>query len=218
MKKLVLILLLFMSALAACGSEEPGDAENTSSNDQDTDSDSSANSNTEDESVEVDEGLLNVEITFPASFFESSDSVADMDQLIADAKEMGIDEVVEHDDGSLTYKMSKRKHRELMEEYKTEITASMDEMADSEDLPSIQEITSNGNFSEFTMVVDQEAFDNSFDGFAAVSLGFSGMFYQLLDGVNPENYEVTVNIENGETGEITDTIVYPDAFEQTDES
>ncbi|MFC2949651.1 hypothetical protein [Virgibacillus sediminis] len=227
MNKLLLIVLISLFALAACGSEEPADAEGNIAQEEAEDGDaansevvaddgSGNDSANEDEAVEVDEGLLNVEITFPASFFDSNEGVTSIEQTIAEAEEMGIDEVIENDDGSLTYKMSKRKHRELMDEYKSEMNATIEEMAGSGDLPSIQDITSNDSFSEFTMVVDQAAFENSFDGFAAVSLGFSGMFYQLLDGVDPDDYEVTINVENAESGEIIDTIIYPDAFEQSE--
>lgn len=34
--------------------------------------------------------------------------------------------------------------------------------------------------------VDKEAFENSFDGFAAFGLGLSGLFYQLFNGANPD--------------------------------
>lgn len=61
-------------------------------------------------SIEVDKGILNVEITLPASMFEGQD----IDETIEEAKKDGIKEAVKHDDGSVTYKMSRSKHNEMM--------------------------------------------------------------------------------------------------------
>jgi len=164
----------------------------------------------EEQSIEVDKGVFSVEITLPASLFEGED----IDEVIAEAKEDGVSDVTVHDDGSLTYKMSKSKHNEMMREMKDDLLEYIEETKNSEDYKSIKDITHNKVFSEFTLLVDQEAFENSFDGFAALGLGMSGLYYQLFDGVAPDDYEVTVFIENLNTGEVFDTIVYPDAFEQ----
>lgn len=164
----------------------------------------------EEQSIEVDKGIFSVEITLPASLFEGED----IDEVIAEAKEDGVSDVTVHDDGSLTYKMSKSKHNEMMREMKDDLIEYIEETKNSEDYRSIKDITYNKVFSEFTLVVDQEAFGNSFDGFAALGLGILGLYYQLFDGVAPDDYEVTVFIENANTGEVFDTIIYPDDLEQ----
>ena len=210
MKKIMyLLLVLALSALAACSSN---DASNT-----EKDSEASGNQteetkkeNSDDESVKVDKGLLNVEITLPASMFEGED----MDETIKNAKEKGIKEVTQNDDGSVTYKMSKSVHKEIMKEMKTTIEQSVEETKNSEDYTSIKDITYNDSFTEFTMVVDKEAYENSMDGFGALSLGMSGMFYQLYDGASPDEYDVTISLEDEASGEVFDEIVYPDALEE----
>ena len=138
----------------------------------------------------VDKGLLNVEITIPASFFEGQD----LDTVIADAKKDGVSEVTKNDDGSLTYKMSKSKHKELMKELKTNIQKTIDETKNGEDFPSIKDIKANKSYSEFTLEVDQSAFENSMDGFATLTLAMSGMFYQLFDGVDSDDYKVSITL------------------------
>lgn len=164
----------------------------------------------EEQSIEVDKGIFSVEITLPASLFEGED----IDEVIAEAKEDGISDIIVHDDGSLTYKMSKSKHNEMMREMKDGLIEYIGETKNSEDYKSIKDITYNKVFSEFTLVVDQEAFENSFDGFAALGLGILGLYYQLFDGVALDDYEVTIFIENANTGEVFDTIIYPDDLEQ----
>ncbi|MFC0561336.1 hypothetical protein [Halalkalibacter alkalisediminis] len=164
----------------------------------------------EDQSVDVDKGLLNVVITIPPSMIEGQD----LEQLIADAEEAGVREATENEDGSLTYEMSRATHNEMMKEMEERINENLEEIKESEDYPSIQDVTAHNSYSEFTLVVDQEAFENSLDGFAALGLAMTGMYYQLFNGDDPDHIKVTVHFENAETGEVFDTTVYPDAFDE----
>lgn len=203
----LIVALTLVTTLIACGGEDP----ETTKTDEETTGDQTIVENDtdqdqEDQSVDVDKGLLNVEITLPASLIEEQD----LDDLVAEAKAQGIDEVIKNGDGSVTYKMSKAKHQEMMEEIETGILETMNEMKNIEELESISDVTTNSSYSEFTMVVNKEAYESSFDGFAAFGLGISGMFYQLFDGENPDNLKVKVFVEDEETGEVFDTIVYPD--------
>src|SRR5699024_12030828 len=54
-------------------------------------------------------------ISIPSSFLEGEDKK----EVIAEAEDAGVSEVLENDDGSLTYKMSKSTHKEMMGEIKT---------------------------------------------------------------------------------------------------
>ena len=198
------ILVILLTFLAAC-----------SSNEQNGDSESSANKTETEEqgkgdNVEVDKGLLNVEITIPASMLEDENT----EEEIASAKEQGVKEVTENEDGSLTYKMSKSVHKEMMKEITTTIDETVEETKNSEDYVSIKDITHNDSFTKFTMVVDQEAYENSLDGFATLTLGMSGMIYQMYDGADPEKYTVTIALKDEESGEVFDEILYPEALEE----
>jgi hypothetical protein len=200
MKKL-LILLLTITLLAACSSEETS---NKVSNKQDT--------SKKNESVEVDKKLFNVEVTLPASMFEG-ESIEDIKTA---AKENDIKEVTENEDGSITYKMSKDGHKKLMEEISTSIKETVEETKTSEDFVSIKDITFNKSFSEFTMLVDKETYENSMDGFATMALGMSGMLYQMYDGATEDEYSVTIKLQDESTEEVFDEVIYPDALEETE--
>ncbi|WP_226654789.1 hypothetical protein [Pseudalkalibacillus hwajinpoensis] len=198
------ILVILLTFLAAC-----------SSNEQNGNSESSANKTEKEEQgkedkVEVDKGLLNVEITIPASMLEDENP----EEAIASAKEQGVKEVTENEDGSLTYKMSKSVHKEMMKEITTTIDETVEETKNSEDYVSIKDITYNDSFTKFTIVVDQEAYENSLDGFATLTLGMSGMIYQMYDGADPEKYTVTIALKDEASGEIFDEILYPEALEE----
>src|SRR5690606_39103557 len=77
-----------------------------------------------------------VEITLPASFFEGKD----IDEMITEAKEEeGVKEVTKNDDGSITYKLTKERHKEMMDEMKKEIDTSIEEMKSGDDFASIKD-------------------------------------------------------------------------------
>jgi hypothetical protein len=137
-----------------------------------------------------------------------------IDKVIAEAKEDGVSDIIVNDDGSLTYKMSKSVYKTMMKEIEANVLEYIEDIKDNEEYQSIKDITHNKAFSEFTLLVDQEAYENSFDGFVAFGLGITSMYYQLFAGVAQDDYKATVSLKNEETGEIFDTIVYPDFFEE----
>ncbi|MCQ5364732.1 hypothetical protein NOW01_06890 [Anoxybacillus salavatliensis] len=195
MKKFYLLALIFsvFVFLVACDNEKSSKT-NISENSK------------KDDSISVDKNLLDVEVTIPSSLFEGQD----LDKVIDEAKQDGIKEVTKNPDGSLTYKMTKDKHRELMDEMESGIKEMIEELKKDESFGAIQDIMYNDGFSEFTMVVDKSSFENSFAGLATLGLGINGMYYQVLDGV--KDFKVTVNIKDASTDEVLETIVYPDSL------
>ncbi|MFP7471171.1 hypothetical protein SFC55_09170 [Niallia taxi] len=136
MKKFGFLLFLAITvlALAACGADK--EASKTSSDKKESE---------ETEDFAVDKGLLNVEITMPASFVEGED----IDNTIKEAEAEGI-EVTKNEDGSLTYKMSKSEHKKMMKDIKTNAEKSLDEIKTDGTFPSVKDITYNNSFSKFT--------------------------------------------------------------------
>jgi hypothetical protein len=199
MKKLLLMMtVLIFTLLSGCSSSEPSNAadkDNTEETDQEPTN----------ESVEVDKGLLNVEVTLPASMFEGED----VDASIAEVEKEGV-KATKNEDGSVTYKMSKSKHKEMMQELESGIIESVEDMKNNTDFVSIQEITYNKSFSEFTMVVDQATYENSMDSFVIFGLGVSGMYYQLFNGADEDDYRVKIIVKDQATDEVFEEVVYPD--------
>jgi len=147
-----------------------------------------------------------VEITLPASMFENQD----VEQVIADAKENGVEEVKQNDDGTYTYTMSKSVHEDMMKEMKEGIDEYLDELKSGETFKSIKDIKHNNSYSEFQLIVDQAAFEKSLDSLATLGLGLQGMFYQYFDGVSADKAKVTIKVEDQGTKTVFNTIVYPD--------
>lgn len=216
-KKLVLIGALFTTLflIVACGGDSTEDQSETpdQSEIEETSNDSETNESDE-ENIEIDKGLLSVEVTIPASFLGDD---SDIDQTKAEAEEMGVTEITTNDDGSLTYKMPKSVHKEWLKQTADGIDESIQELVSSDDFVSIKDVEANNDYSKFNMVVDRETFEASLDGFATVTLGVSGTMYQYISGTNPDDYNVTIEVVDESSGEVIDSIVFPDVLEDLDD-
>lgn len=202
MRKVLVILLSFI-VLAACGTND----ESTKKEEEKATNGEKTETSEDGASLDVDKNLLSVEITVPANMVE------DIADTVAQGEEEGF-QVTENEDGSLTYKMSKARHKELMGELKANFQETLDEIASSEDFASIEEIKANDDFTEFTMVVDKEKYENSMDVFATIPLGMAGAIYMLFDGQEPDsNFNIQIHMESLENGEVFDTVKFPEDFE-----
>ena len=199
-------LMLLVGLLAACSPDNP--SENTGNNVENAEEKQVEEE--EQEGIGVDKGLLNVEVTLPASFLEGDD----IEEVIEKAKADGVSKVTKNEDGSLTYKMSKSKHKEMLSEMEESISEYVDELENDDDFPSIKEVSYKRNFQEFTLKVEKEVFENSFDAFATIGIGFVGMYYQVFEGKDLEKNKVTIHLQDASTGENFDSIVYPDALDE----
>lgn len=205
LKYLLIAILLFLFT-AGCSA----DAENKKKEAKNDDKvEETSTKEGENEAIEVNKGLFNVEITIPATVLEGQD----LEEVISSAKASGISEVTKNEDGSITYKMTKSKHKELMDELNTGIVEYIKSVEDSEDFPSIKQISYNKSLSEFTLVTNRADFENSLDEFAVFGIAFQAMYYQIFDGVEAEKYEVNITLKD-ETGAVFNTIVYPDVLEE----
>lgn len=158
----------------------------------------------ESEGIEVDEGLLNVTITIPASMFE------DMTDFDPDAhsKEHGFKETVVNEDGSVSITMSRSKHNELMKELKSDIDESLEELIEAENTPYIKKIITSDGYRIFTVDVDKAAYEATWD-FTPLQIGIYAMMYQQFDG---SELHCEIIIRDVDTGEILKTVIYPDVL------
>ena len=202
MKRIVIILLSSIFLMACASDKEATEKNNAASS-----------SDSEESGIEVDKGLLNVEITLPKMFFED-DELADIEAEMENSHEAN---VTKNDDGSLTIKMSKKEHKQLMSDMQEEFVDTINQMIEAEDYPSIKDITYNRNMTELSIVVDREEFESGFDGFTLFSLGFTGLFYQIFDGKDIDKEKVTMKLIDEETSEEFEELVFPDVFDDLED-
>ena len=160
-------------------------------------------------SLKVDKGILIVDVTLPASFFLDSTE----EEIIAKAKGNGVIETVVNKDGSVTYTMSKSKHKEMMKEMKESVVSTIDEIVNSGDYTSIKDISYNKSFTKFDVKVNRQQYEAGFDGFAILGLVMGSAYYNAFDGNSGEDLQVVFNMIDETTGEIYDTAIYPDEWE-----
>lgn len=150
----------------------------------------------ETQSIEVDEGLLNVEITVPPDFLEEGTTQEDLDEA---AKEDGIKSITLNDDGSATYIMSKSKHNEMMAGIRESIDESMAEMIDPETYPTFVEVTSNDDYTHFTVKLSTNEVGIS-ESVSVLGFYVLGGLYNAFNGTPVD--DVTVSFVNADTGDI----------------
>lgn len=160
---------------------------------------------TETEEVTAEE---NVEVTITADLLIG----ANVDDIIAKAKEDGIDDVTKNNDGSITYKMSEAKHSEMLEDMKNDVAELVDQVLNGESYRDVKNIEYNDNLSEFTLTVNQEGFALYGQESLVPRLGIQGILYQIYNRTDIDELEVKVNKVDEETGEVFGTTVYPEGF------
>lgn len=200
MKKWLIGLTMSVALLAACGDEE-AKSKKASENEE------------ESGSIEVNKGLLNVEITLPAMFYEGETE----EEIIASSEENDMKDVKVNEDGSVTFKVSKGKHKEMLEEMETGIKEGIEELVNGEDYTSFKEISFNKDFTKYEVTVDREAYDNSLDAFGMLGLYMTTIFYQAIDGKSSDDMEMIVDYIDAETKEVFETEDFTEVFDDTEE-
>jgi hypothetical protein len=157
------------------------------------------------EAVEVDEGLFDVEVTVPASFFEEETEA----EMQARAEESGFTSAKLNDDGSITYQMSKRVYEKVLSDFKTSLNETIQQTVDEQ--PGIfKSVSYNAKVTEFEVVVDRGAFESDFAAaFVGFSFGIGGMYYQVFDGVAEDQRKVLITYIDESTGEEFRSVTFP---------
>lgn len=161
--------------------------------------------------IGVDEGLLKVEITVPAEFLEGKTQ----EELNGIAVENGYESITLNSDGSATYKMNKKQHREMLKEMSDSLKQSLNEMIGSEDYPNFTEIKTNDNFTEFTIKTKNTELDFT-ESFSILGFYVYGGMYNIYSGEEVDN--IHVKFINDATGNIISEHNSKDMAEATEDS
>lgn len=152
------------------------------------------------DTLKAEKNLLSVEVTLPASLI--GDSAAELDQ---EAKDAGVKEVIQNEDGSITMKMTKDAHKNLLASLKDGIDQGIDELlADKENFPSFESITYKDDVTEFNINVDPNTY-GGLQSMAVMGLYIQGNLYQAFNAVPADQIKTVVNFVNKDTGEIIES-------------
>lgn len=214
MKKQISITLaaIMLAGLTACGTSAPeASSESTapsSSASESTSEESSADSDLDtavDEaeqalsdigSIDVDKGLFDVTITFPADF-ASDITQEEIDQQVADGK---VHSGQINEDGSVTYVMSKDQNKAIVDGISESIQSSLDDMIGTDDYPNFTSIDHNADYTSFTVKTTTKPGETAIsDSMSVLVFSTCGQTYGIVSGNIPENIHVDfVNADSGE--------------------
>lgn len=144
------------------------------------------------------------EVTLPATFFEEKTEEA----IKADAEEKGFTACTVNEDGSVTYKMSKAKHKELLDETKASVNETIDSLLNGEEsVASFIRIDHADNFSRFDIFVDPKTY-TPWDSLHALVFYVAGVYYQVFDGKDAASVDVLVSFIDNSTKEVISSSSY----------
>lgn len=202
-RKLILLFLTISIISVACGRTETTiEKESQADSDtivQESFSEESSTEVSSTSAISVDENLLSVEITISKDFLGTEVTQESLDQSLA---ENGFDSATLNDDGSVTYKMSKKKHKEFLDELKKSLEETCNNLINGEDaVESFERITFNDDMTKFDVYVDKASFSD-WDSFSTLGFYMYGSYYQAFSGVKGEDIDVEVNYIDKDTDEI----------------
>ncbi len=157
----------------------------------------------ESEGFNVEKNLTSVELTLPAEF---AGDLSGFDRETYLKENPGISDAKVMDDGSLWLKMSRTKHKELIEDMEENMITSFNELIEGEDTPYILDIKSSKDYRKVEVFVDRESYENSAD-FSGLAIFFSVGFYHTIQG---EDFRLNLKYIDAETEEIIEESDYPE--------
>lgn len=149
--------------------------------------------------IETENGIFYVSITVPASFAGSD---VTQEQLDSEAGENYTSAKL-NEDGSITYKMTKKQHKAMLNSLTEGIDSSLQEMIGSDDY-AFTEITHNDTFTEFNvhLSTDEVGFAESF---MVMAFYMYGGMYGLFSGKEPDKILVNYYGADGSLIETADS-------------
>src|SRR5690625_4375325 len=128
--RIFIIVVLSLLVVSACS----GNDETSSTDETEQEEAQEQEEEEKEDGIEVDKGLLNVEITLPEMFFEDEN----IEEMIEEAKGEGVKEIAQNEDGTVTFKMSKKEHKEMLREMADDIEATVEEIRSEEHTSELQ--------------------------------------------------------------------------------
>lgn len=177
-------------------SEVSSETESSADSDSDAALDEAGQALSDIGSIDVDKGLFDVTITFPADF-ATDITQEEIDQQVADGK---VHSGQINEDGSVTYVMSKDQHKAIVDGISESIRSTLDGMVGTEDYPNFTAIDHNEDYTNFTVTTTTKPGETAIsDSMSVLIFATCGQTYGIVSGDIPENIHVDfVNADSGE--------------------
>lgn len=142
--------------------------------------------------IETENGILTASITYPKDLVGEDITQEEID---AKAGENYISGKL-NEDGSVTYKMTKKQHKEMMDGVASSIEETLKDMVESEDY-SFTEIKHNKDYTEFDVTISGEELTFS-DSIATLGFYMYGGMYGIFTGAKADHVVVNYYNANGD--------------------
>ncbi len=161
--------------------------------------------------VKVNKDGLTVDLILPLSLYLEDDGELYLDDIKKEVMEEGIIDVkVNEKDGKIIFTMPTAIYEEMVEELKTEIDKSVKDIAIINDLKAIKKMETNEDYTTYDITVDKEVFELSFEVMYIMGVAYQSEYYHNFIGSDMTDFKVTINLIDASTGNIYETIYYPD--------
>ena len=155
--------------------------------------------------------LGEVQVTLPSQFFEGMTE----ESIRENAEAEGMKEVNIHEDGSVTYTLTEERQQEILKEFKDELDFAVNDIAVSDDYPSIKRVEANADYTKFDIYVDRAQFEANMDMIATLTLYIGSSYYHAFLG-NAKSFKATLNYIDESNDEIIESVILPEALEEGD--
>ncbi len=148
-----------------------------------------------------------VQLAVPEALFIDKD----IEEFISRAVEVqGVDEISRGDDGALIFTMTDEARKRMLEEAENNLEDKITAMSDEGQHPYFIDISYDGAYNNFYLLINLEQDDNDRAIYKASELFTLAVYYQYVKAAADPVREVSILIEDIETGSITEQLVYPD--------
>lgn len=111
-------------------------------------------------------------------------------------------------DGSVKYTIKRSKYKGFIKELKESTAESLAGLCGDDGYQSVKNIEYNDDFSEITIDVDKENYENGYDRFVKIAAGLCCRMYQVFDVDAAQ--KVSIKVKDNISGDIIETAVYPE--------
>ena len=187
MRKLTVVLIIFVLFLSAC------------SNETDKKEEKSKGEISKDETVQV---------VIPFRFY---DGVSE-EQVLEQADKLGISKTtINKEDRLVEYEMTRGTQEEISADLKSNLKSFVEEIEANEDISSIKEIEYNKEYNDYTATVNRELYeaDGNAQGYALLGLLLRTLYYHYFNGEDYKTYEVKIHVKDEDTNKVFDTVDFP---------
>ena len=150
--------------------------------------------------VQTENGILTVTITVPSDIVGEDVSQEELDENAGETYKSA----TVNEDGSVTYKMTKKQHRAMVDSIVEAIDEGLQKLVDDDETYSFTEITHNKDFTSFDLIIDADEVGFN-ETFAVYVFYIYGGMYGIFTGHTPEKIIANYYNTNGDLLETFDS-------------